>query len=83
MSSSSTRRTSGLALRIVRDTLGLFLEPSGAVGITAALRHDLGAASLGTVLTGGNFSPALLGELAPDPSRAEGPASPAADQRAR
>ncbi|MFE7978139.1 threonine/serine dehydratase [Streptomyces shenzhenensis] len=57
------------ALRLVRDTLGLILEPSGAVGIAAALRHDLGAASLATILTGGNFSPDLLRELAPDPAR--------------
>ncbi|MFI2435858.1 threonine/serine dehydratase [Streptomyces sp. NPDC018693] len=58
------------ALRTVRDTLGLILEPSAAVGIAAALRHDLPAGSLGTVLTGANFSPALLDELAPDPTRA-------------
>ncbi|WP_254645072.1 threonine/serine dehydratase [Streptomyces sp. BV286] len=61
-----------LALRMVRDTLGLILEPSGAVGIAAALRHDLGTASLGTILTGSNFSDSLLEELAPDPARADG-----------
>ncbi|QOV40396.1 pyridoxal-phosphate dependent enzyme [Streptomyces ferrugineus] len=60
-----------LALRTVRDTLGLLLEPSGAVGVAAALRHDLGTGSLGTILTGGNFSPGLLEELAPDPARAD------------
>jgi threonine dehydratase len=62
------------ALRTVRDTLGLILEPSGAVGIAAILRHRLDAASLGTILTGANFSPALLDELAPDPGRAHEPA---------
>ncbi|WP_223188825.1 threonine/serine dehydratase [Streptomyces sp. TRM68416] len=65
------------ALRLVRDTLGLLLEPSGAVAVAAALRHDLGPGSLGAVLTGGNFSPSLLDELAPDPSRTRRPASPA------
>ncbi|MFD5750312.1 threonine/serine dehydratase [Streptomyces sp. NPDC127033] len=64
------------ALRLVRDTLGLILEPSGVVGIAAALRHDLGAASVATILTGGNFSPALLRELAPDPARTDHTASP-------
>ncbi|MGV9848287.1 threonine ammonia-lyase [Streptomyces sp. NPDC003442] len=59
------------ALRLVRDTLGLILEPSGAVGIAAALRHDLGVASLATILTGGNFSPGLLRELAPDPAHTD------------
>ncbi|MGA6158728.1 threonine ammonia-lyase [Stenotrophomonas sp. NPDC087984] len=68
------------ALRLVRDTLGLILEPSGAVGIAAALRHDLGAGSLATVLTGGNFSPGLLRELAPDPARTDHTASPTAHQ---
>ncbi|WP_051860206.1 MULTISPECIES: pyridoxal-phosphate dependent enzyme [Streptomyces] len=38
------------ALRTVRDALGLILEPSGAVGIAAALRHKLRAGSLGTIL---------------------------------
>ncbi|WP_228022907.1 MFS transporter, partial [Streptomyces acidicola] len=40
--------------------LGLILEPSGAVGLAAALRHDLGVASPATILTGGVFSPGLL-----------------------
>lgn len=30
------------------------------IGIVAALRHDVGAGSLGTNLTGGDFSPGLL-----------------------
>ncbi|MEU3089432.1 pyridoxal-phosphate dependent enzyme [Streptomyces massasporeus] len=64
-----------LAPRTVRDALGLILEPSGAVGIAAALRHDLGTAPLGTILTGGNYSPGLLAELAPDPARVNRPVS--------
>ncbi|MBB6379655.1 threonine dehydratase [Pseudonocardia eucalypti] len=52
------------ALELVRDTLGLLLEPAGAVGVAAVLRHNPEGKKLATVLTGGNFSPELLRRLA-------------------
>lgn len=52
------------ALRIARDTLGLILEPAGALGIAAAMRYDgdRGLATA-TIVTGSNFSEELLAEL--------------------
>lgn len=59
------------ALRVARDTLGLILEPAGALGIAAATRydrdHDLTTA---TIVTGSNFSEDLLAELTTTPSPA-------------
>ncbi|GAB3208651.1 pyridoxal-phosphate dependent enzyme [Marinactinospora endophytica] len=41
------------ALRLLRDTLGLLVEPAAAVGIAAVLAHDPPGARTATVLTGG------------------------------
>lgn len=51
------------ALRMARDTIGLILEPSGALGIAAALHHQIPGQKLATVVTGSNFSAGLLAEL--------------------
>jgi threonine dehydratase len=51
------------ALRIARDTTGLILEPAGALGIAAALQHQIPGRKLATVVTGSNFSADLLAEL--------------------
>lgn len=51
------------ALRVVLDTLGLVLEPSGALGIAAALHHRVPGRTLATIVTGNNFSADLLTEL--------------------
>ncbi|MFF0726157.1 threonine/serine dehydratase [Streptomyces sp. NPDC004134] len=59
------------ALRAVRDTVGLILEPAAALGVAAALHHDFGAGALAAVVTGSNFSPELLAELA-EPAPAAG-----------
>lgn len=55
------------ALRITRDTVGLILEPSGALGIAAALHHQIPGSKPATVVTGSNFSAGLLAELAAEP----------------
>ncbi|WP_407560071.1 threonine/serine dehydratase [Streptomyces sp. 184] len=52
------------ALRVVRDTVGLILEPSAALGVAAALHHRFAGGTLATIVTGSNFSPELLAELA-------------------
>ncbi|MEQ4720304.1 pyridoxal-phosphate dependent enzyme [Nonomuraea sp. B19D2] len=51
------------AMFVVRDTLGLLVEPSGAVGVAAALRHEFADAPLATIITGGNLSDDLRAEL--------------------
>jgi threonine dehydratase len=51
------------ALRTIRDTLGLLVEPSGAVGIAAAAHHGLDGSRLATIITGANLSAGLLAEL--------------------
>ncbi|WBB57690.1 pyridoxal-phosphate dependent enzyme [Streptomyces sp. WMMC500] len=51
------------ALRALRDTVGLILEPSAALGVAAALHHRFPPGTLATVVTGSNFSPELLAEL--------------------
>jgi threonine dehydratase len=51
------------ALRIARDTIGLILEPSGALGIAAALHHRIPGSRPATIVTGSNFSAELLAEL--------------------
>ena len=55
------------ALRVARDTIGLILEPSGALGIAAALHHQIPGRTLATVVTGSNFSADLLAELTTGP----------------
>jgi threonine dehydratase len=53
------------ALRVVRDTMGLILEPAGALGIAAAMRYDRDPdRTVATIVTGSNFSEELLAELA-------------------
>lgn len=59
------------ALRVARDTLGLILEPSGALGIAAALHHRLDADRPATIVTGSNFSAGLLAELVQAPATTE------------
>jgi threonine dehydratase len=52
------------ALRLVRDTMGHILEPAGALGIAAAMRHGPGSgATVATIVTGSNYSEDLLAEL--------------------
>ncbi|QBI52806.1 threonine ammonia-lyase [Streptomonospora litoralis] len=51
------------ALRLLRDTLGLIVEPSAAAGVAAIAARDLPGARVGTVLTGSNFAPDLSGSL--------------------
>ncbi|MFD0774356.1 threonine/serine dehydratase [Streptomonospora algeriensis] len=51
------------ALRLLRDTLGLIVEPSAAAGIAAIASLDVAAARVGTVLTGSNFPPDLTKSL--------------------
>ncbi|KIH99294.1 hypothetical protein LP52_07900 [Streptomonospora alba] len=52
-----------VALRLLRDTLGLVVEPSAAAGIAAIASLDLAAARVGTVLTGSNFPPEFAKSL--------------------
>ncbi|HEY3686536.1 MAG TPA: pyridoxal-phosphate dependent enzyme [Streptosporangiaceae bacterium] len=51
------------ALRVVRDTVGLLLEPAGAAGVAALLQYGFPGGTVGTVLTGGNLAPGLRAEL--------------------
>ena len=50
------------ALRLVRDTAGLLLEPSAVVGVAAAMQHDY-AGLLATIVTGSSYAPELLAQL--------------------
>jgi len=52
----------GAALRLVRDTVGLVLEPSAVVGVAAAMAQPF-AGRIGTIVTGSNYPPELLAEL--------------------
>lgn len=51
------------AVYVVRDTLGLLVEPSGAAGVAAALQHRAEGAPVATIITGGNLSADLLADL--------------------
>jgi threonine dehydratase len=51
------------ALRLVRDAVGLLLEPSAVVGVAAAMAQRF-AGRLGTIVTGSNYPLELLAELA-------------------
>ncbi len=57
------------ALRMARDTTGLILEPSGALGIAAALQDRNPDQKPATIVTGSNFSADLLAELTTEPSQ--------------
>ena len=45
------------AMDVARDTLGLLLEPAGAVAIAAALQHQPGHPPIAAIITGSNASP--------------------------
>lgn len=51
------------ALELIRDTAGLILEPSAALGIAALMEHDIPAERAATVATGSNYSKELLRRL--------------------
>lgn len=51
------------ALGMLRDTVGMLLEPAGAVAIAALVAHEIPGKAVAAVLTGSNFSPALAAEL--------------------
>ncbi|GLU50363.1 threonine dehydratase [Nocardiopsis ansamitocini] len=51
------------ALRLLRDCLGLIVEPSAAVGIAALADRSIPGGRVATVLTGNNFDPELVGSL--------------------
>jgi threonine dehydratase len=57
------------ALGITRDTIGLILEPSGALGIAAALQHRNPGRRPAAIVTGSNFSVGLLAELTTEPGQ--------------
>jgi threonine dehydratase len=63
------------ALEIVRDTLGLLVEPSGAVGIAAALQHNPEDKPLATIITGSNLTAELAADLLGSTSPGELPRS--------
>jgi threonine dehydratase len=64
------------ALGITRDTIGLILEPSGALGIAAALQHRNPGRKPAAIVTGSNFSAGLLAELSQISPNKRSPASP-------
>ncbi len=51
------------AVLALRDTLGLLVEPSAAVGVAAAADGTFAGPRLGTVITGANLSADLLARL--------------------
>jgi len=51
------------SVRAIRDTLGLLVEPSAAVGIAAALHYSFDGSRLATIITGANLSAEQLAEL--------------------
>ncbi|WP_067963967.1 threonine ammonia-lyase [Nocardiopsis trehalosi] len=51
------------ALRLLRDVVGLVVEPSAAVGIAALARRDLPGARVATILTGSNFPAGMPASL--------------------
>lgn len=62
-----TERQIEQAVWMIRDTLGLFVEPAGAVGVAAAVGQSDPEATRATILTGSNLSPDLFDALAPRP----------------
>ncbi|RCV48203.1 hypothetical protein DEF23_25400 [Marinitenerispora sediminis] len=51
------------ALRLLRDMLGIIVEPAAAVGVAALAHHHVPGARVGTILTGANFAPELVAML--------------------
>ncbi|GAA3739731.1 threonine ammonia-lyase [Salinactinospora qingdaonensis] len=51
------------ALRLLRDQLGLIMEPAAALGLAAIVNHDIPGARVATVLTGSNFAPEVVKSL--------------------
>ncbi|HET6301564.1 threonine ammonia-lyase [Microbacterium sp.] len=51
------------ALSLVRDTVGLILEPSAVVGIAAIMQHGIPGARVATIATGSNYSEQLLRQI--------------------
>jgi threonine dehydratase len=51
------------AMRIVADTLGILVEPAGAAGVAAILRHDIPGERLAVLLTGQGLPAALRAEV--------------------
>jgi threonine dehydratase len=51
------------AVLAIRDTLGLLVEPSAAVGVAAAMTRSLAGPRLGTIITGANLSAELHARL--------------------
>jgi threonine dehydratase len=54
------------AVRLVRDTVGLLVEPAAAVGVAAVMTHGadrLPGDRLATILTGANITAALAASL--------------------
>jgi threonine dehydratase len=59
------------AVFVIRDALGLLVEPSAAVGVAAAMTGSFAGTRVGTILTGANLSADLLTQLAPAPVAAQ------------
>jgi threonine dehydratase len=59
------------AVFVIRDALGLLVEPSAAVGVAAAMTGSFAGTRVGTILTGANLSADLLTRLAPAPVAAQ------------
>jgi threonine dehydratase len=55
------------AMRLSASTLGLILEPAGAAGLAAILRHKLEGERLATVLTGSNVHPEMFATIVKSP----------------
>lgn len=51
------------ALHLIRDTVGMILEPAGALGVAAMLQHSIPGNRIATIATGSNYSDALLHQL--------------------
>jgi threonine dehydratase len=53
-------------MRVIADTLGLLVEPAGAAGVAAVLRHEIEADRLGVLLTGQGIPAALRADVLGD-----------------
>jgi threonine dehydratase len=50
-------------MRVIADTLGLLVEPAGAAGVAAVLRHEIEGEPLGVLLTGQGLPAALRADV--------------------